>query len=71
MKHLLQNMSGVEVVHYEGILGDAMALCGQDISGDMIDPDDYWGGVVETNRRVTCEDCRRVVAHVRGTLSDS
>lgn len=72
MKRLEHIIDGERRVHYDGPQHfNGMALCGQDIMGDMIDRADRWTEATETRRRVNCPHCLAIVAHVRGRSNDS
>ena len=65
MKRFFHLKNDRKLVHYDGILGGDLALCGHDLVGDTTFGD-YWSAAVETKMRVNCEDCLSVVKHVRG-----
>lgn len=54
------------VTHYEGVLGDSYALCGQDTVGDDDCMSESWDEAKQTNKRVNCPDCLAVRDHVLG-----
>jgi hypothetical protein len=66
MKRLIQLVDGEEVVHYMGAPfqhSQGYTLCGMNVFEDAFV---HQGDCFETNRRVTCSQCRDLVDYVRG-----
>ncbi len=75
MKRLEHEINGERVVHYDGPQHSAgLSLCGHDIDGDSMGAHvqgappcmESWTRAEETRRRVNCQHCQALVAHVRG-----
>lgn len=69
IKRYWEDGSIEEEVHYDSP-NTEFTLCGADMLGDKIGGDaegsERWDAGVETNRKVDCETCLAIVAHVRG-----
>lgn len=66
-KYLVKHYDGLIEIHYDGIfqLGD-VAYCGHDLRGD-----NEWETGIETNKKVNCIGCIRLLEHSKEILKNN
>lgn len=71
-KYLIKYNDGASVVHWDGVFqpGD-MSLCSSDLMGDSLDGKEGWQPAIQTNKKVNCVQCLRIVEQVKQIIKQT